>query len=518
MKFRGPLVSSYWSAVLLVVCALVPFLALSSAAGPLLSIIGRQVHLSSQALSLTLGLSNAAYALGTVISVQLAVHYPQRRLLVIYAAIFTFGSALSATAFTPGLFIAGHVIQGLFTSMMLIAAAPALVLGWPSKRLPTTAMVMNMGIFGAVAAGPWIGGIQASAQAWRPLFWIVTGVGGLAFLLSLLTFEDAPAQDPQAPRDWWAIILAGTGCAAAFFGAAELQTHRMLDLIVFAPLLTGAGLIIALILHQVTARNPLMPMAQLLNTFPVAAVAIAISAGAGSVALIELAQTALSTHEAPAHVGALFLPEFGGAVVTAFLFGALVRTRFVPLLAWSGLLALAAGAAVLTGVSTGPDSLVTVGSGLIGLGLGASVAPALFATGFSLRAAQLPRVFAMLELLRGTAAFAAGPIILHLATTTGGSAAAGTQIAVWVCFAIAMTGALISLYVFVLGRAKLQVPDIAHWEDTGEPAWYSPPLAAGIRRPHPMTENGNGLVDPNSLEAAHVEAMARALQLARGHN
>ena len=67
------------------------------------------------------------------------------------------------------------------------------------------------------------------------------GVGGLALLLSLLTFEDTPAQDPEAPRDWTAIVLAGGGCAAAFFGASELETHRMLDLIVFLPLLTGAA-------------------------------------------------------------------------------------------------------------------------------------------------------------------------------------------------------------------------------------------------------------------------------------
>jgi hypothetical protein len=290
----------------------------------------------------------------------------------------------------------------------------------------------------------------------------------------------------------------------------------MLDLIVFAPLLTGVALVLVLVVNQVLARHPLMPMGQLLNTFPVAAVVIAVSAGAGSIPLIQLAQTVLSAHEAPAHVGALFLPEFGGAVVTAFLFGMLIRTRFVPLLAWSGLLTLAAGAAVLTGLATGPDSLVIVGSGLVGLGLGSAVAPALFATGFSLRAGQLPRVFAMLELLRGAAAFAAGPIILHLATTVGGSPAQGTKVAVWVCFAIVVAGAIVSLYVFVLGRGRLQVPDIAHWEETGEPAWYSPPLFAGIRAPHPHGHNGNGLVDPDSVEAAHVEAMARAVQLARG--
>ena len=73
------------------------------------------------------------------------------------------------------------------------------------------------------------------------------------------------------------------------------------------------------------------------------------------------------------------------------------------------------------------------------------MAPALFTVGFSLRARQLQRVLAMLELLRGAAAFAAGPIIVHLATTTGGSPAAGTQIGIWVCFAIVVTGAIVSL-------------------------------------------------------------------------
>jgi MFS family permease len=516
MTIRGPLVKSYWSAVLLVVCALVPFLGLSSALGPLLPILGSDVHLSPQALSLTLGLANAAYALGTVLAVQLAVHYPQRRLLVGYAAMFTLGSVLSATAWTPGLFIAGHIIQGLFTSMMLIAAAPALVLGWPTKRLPTTAMVMNVGIFGAVALGPFIGGIQASAHAWRPLFWIVCGVGGVALLLSLLTFEDTPAQDRDAPRDWTAILLAGGGCAAAFFGASELQTHRMLDLIAFAPLLSGVALLVALIVHQMTARDPLMPMRQLVHTFPIAAITIAISAGAASIALIELAQAALKGHGSPLHTGALFLPELGGAVITALLFGALVRTRFVPALAWLGLLALAAGAAVLTGVAGGPDTLVIIGSGLVGLGVGASVAPALFTTGFSLRSAQLQRVFAMLELLRGAAAFAVGPIILHLAMTTGGSPQAGIQIGVWVCFAIVVVGAVVSLYVFVLGRARLQVPDIANWEQNGEPAWESPPLAAGIRTHHVRAGSHNGRAAQAARDAKHVEAVARALQASRG--
>jgi MFS family permease len=523
MKVRGPLVDSYWAAALMVVCALVPFLGLSSALGPMLPFIGRDLHLSTQALSLTTGMSNAAYALGTVLSVQLAVHYPQRRLLVVYAALFTIGSVLAATALTPGLFIAGHVIQGLFTSMMLIAAVPPLVLGFPLARLPTTGILMNLGIFGAVASGPFFGGLQANAHAWRPLLWVVCGIGAAAFLLSLLTFSDSPPQAPDAPRDWWAIVLAGVGCALAFFGAAELQTHPFLSVITFGPLIAGAVLLATLILYSILARDPLMPMAQLLQTFCVPLVAIAIAASASSLPLIELVQTSLAGRFTPIHLGVLLLPFLGCAMFTALLFGALIKTRFVPLMAWSGLLGIAGGAGVLLGADGGPQSLVLVGSGLVGLGVGSSVGPALFALGFTLHAGQLPRVYAMLELLRGAAAFAAAPIIAHFAQTVGGSPRAGFHDAIWVCFAIALAGALVAIYVFILGRGRLQVPDLAGWEKTGEPAWESPPLFAGIR-PHtaaggghgPANGNGHALLDPGSREAAEVEAYARAVRLARG--
>jgi len=60
-------------------------------------------------------------------------------------------------------------------------------------------MIMNMCIFGAVAAGPLIGGAQASFHAWRPLFWIAAGIAVLGLLLALLTFEDAPPADRSAP-------------------------------------------------------------------------------------------------------------------------------------------------------------------------------------------------------------------------------------------------------------------------------------------------------------------------------
>ena len=138
----------------MVMLALIPYLALSAALEPLSPIIADQLHMSAQTMSLGSGLSNAAYAAGTVLAVQFAQHLPQRRMMVGYALVLVTGSVLTAAAPNGGTYIAGHVLQGLATSMLLIAAVPPLAIGYPRDKLRLTAVIMNMCIFGAVALGP----------------------------------------------------------------------------------------------------------------------------------------------------------------------------------------------------------------------------------------------------------------------------------------------------------------------------------------------------------------------------
>jgi hypothetical protein len=272
----------------------------------------------------------------------------------------------------------------------------------------------------------------------------------------------------------------------------------MLDLIVLGPLLAGAALLISLVVQQYAVAEPLMPVRKLTTTVPLAGIVIAMTAGAASVAAVQLIQTGLAQRFSPTHAAMLFWPELGGAALTAVLFGLLVRTRLIPVLALAGMALLAGGIVVLTGAATGPQALVVVGSGLLGLGVGASVSPSLFATGFSLHSPQLPRVFALLELLRGVAAFLCAPILAHLAMTAGGSPKAGEQIALWVCFAIAATGGLAALYILILGRFRLPRPDVEAWESGDAPAWESPPFAAGIRGSSP-TGIEDGATRPSSV-------------------
>src|SRR5579884_1013616 len=210
----GSLAGRYSAAAAMVIFALVPYLALSAALQPLTPIIAHGLHVSLQTMSFASGMANAGYAVGTVLAVALAQHLPQRRMMVIYAAVLVIGSVLTAAAQNPAMFIVGHVLQGLCTSLLLIAAVPPLALGYGTEKFRETAMIMNLCIFGAVALGPTMGGIQASAHAWRPLFFIVAGISLAALVLALLTFEDVAAADRTAPVAPLAIALAAAGSVA----------------------------------------------------------------------------------------------------------------------------------------------------------------------------------------------------------------------------------------------------------------------------------------------------------------
>src|SRR5581483_10152125 len=332
---QGPLAGRYPAAAGMVIFALVPYLGLSAALQPLTPIIGHQLHMSTQTMSLGLGLANAGYAIGTVLAVQFAQLLPQRRMMVLYATVLVIASVLTAAAQSPAMFIVGHVLQGLCTSLLLIAAVPPLAIGFGLAKIRSTAMIMNVCIFGAVALGPTIGGIQASAHAWRPLFWAIAGISLAAFVLSLLTFEDAPAADPDAPRDPVALGLAAAGCVAAFYGASELLTHRFLDVQTFAPLVVGLALIIALVVNQFAAKQPLLTIRSMLtSTVPVAGIVVALAAAAASVTATDLTASVLAPHYTPLHLGLLFLPELAGALLTAVLLGVVLRRRelhYLPL-------------------------------------------------------------------------------------------------------------------------------------------------------------------------------------------
>jgi hypothetical protein len=346
-------------------------------------------------------------------------------------------------------------------------------------------MIMNMCIFGAVALGPAIGGLQAQADAWRPLFWITAVIAVSALVLAVLTFEDAPPADPTSPRDPLALGLAAVGCVAAFFGASQLTSHAFLDPIAIVPLIGGLAVIVILITYQATAKNPLLTIREMLtSTIPVAGIVLALLAAAASVSATGLTAAAMADKYSPLHLGALYLPELGGAVITAVILGNVITKRWIHFLPLVGMIFLAAGIAVFRIEVPSNEGLTLVASFLTGIGLGATVAPALFVAGFALRATNLQRVFAIVELLRAVAAFMIAPIFAHFALNVSGGLDEGVGIALWIGLGLAILGGVVPVLLYVLGGARPETPDIEGFLAGEDAAYYSPPLLAKLRHSH----------------------------------
>jgi len=483
----GPLAGSYPAAMTMVILLLLPYLGLSGALPPITPYLSATLHMSPQTVSIADGLANAGYALGTVLALQLAQILPQRRMLIAYAGALLIGSVLAASATDASMYIAGHILQGLCTSMLLIAAAPPLFLGFPARKLRYTVVIFDLCLFGAVAAGPLVGGAQASFHAWRPLFWIVAGIAAAGLLMAVLTFQDAPPADRSAPRDVRAIGLAAAGSVAAFWGAAELTTHGFTSPVVLCPLLGGLTLIIVLWVYQYRSRNPLMRLRIFSSTIPVSGTVVAICAAAAATSAIGLTGTVLSRHYPPLHVGLLYVPELGATVIAAIMFGVVFRSRYIHYFALIGTIFLVAGVLVLRSTIPPTQALTLLGSGLTGIGIGASVTPALFLAALSLRSRDVQRVLSILELFRAVAAFMVTPILAHFAVTLAGVPTPAMSTVWWAIFAVAAGGLLIAVLLYVLGGARPADPAVEAWMQGPEPAWYSPPLFAAIRgiRPRP---------------------------------
>jgi MFS family permease len=479
----GPLAGRYPAVAAMALLALVPYLALSSALSPLAPLISRDLHMSAQTLSLGLGLGNAGYALGTVLAVVFAQHLPQRVMLVSYAALSVVGSVLLAAAQDPAMFIVGHVLQGLTTSLLLIAAVPPLALGFGAEKLRYTSVTMSICIFGAVALGPTIGGIQADAHQWRPLLWGVAGVAVLALVLTVLTYDHTPPANPEAPKDPLAIALAAAGSIAAFFGASELTSHHFWSTQTALPLLGGLAVIVLLIVIQMRSSDPLLPLGPLLtSTIPISGITIALCAAAASVSVGDLTLNLVTAQRGALQAGLLYLPELGGALLAAVCLGVVIERRSLLYLPPVGMGFLAAGIVVFMLQVPAGTAVALVGSGLTGVGLGATVAPALFGAGFSQLAPTLQRVFAMVELLRAVAAFLIAPVFIYVADSIGGSSPAGTRAVLWISLAIVVGGTAAAVAVYVAGGARPQTPRMTVFLDGDGPAWDSPPLFSRFRR------------------------------------
>jgi MFS family permease len=201
------------------------------------------------------------------------------------------------------------------------------------------------------------------------------------------------------------------------------------------------------------------------------------------VTAVQLVQTVLTDTGGldPWAVGAAFWPMPVGLVLAAGAFGALFRTRLVPVLVNVGLLALTGATLVLLLARPERPGAATLGATfLLGFGAGATVSPGLFLAALGVASDKIGRAFALVELLRSISGYAVAPVVVAVVAASA-TPRAGLTTGLWIVLVLALVGLLASLLVPALSGARLRRPDLEAWLDDGEQALDSPTTAVHLR-------------------------------------
>ncbi|GAA1477770.1 hypothetical protein GCM10009623_22160 [Nocardioides aestuarii] len=473
-----------------------PYVVLSTALFPLEDVLTKDLAASPRSLQLAAGLGNAAYALGVVAAAQAAQRFGQRRLFLAYQAAFVVGTVVAAYAAGEVAWTLGRIVQGAAAGGMLISSLPPLVTRYGARRLPQTVVIIDVGLFGMITLGPIIGGELAVTGAWRGFLLATAGIAAVGWVVAFVGYPELDPADPDLPVDTAALSLAATAVVGMFFAMSWLSGSSLTDPVVLVPLAAGVVALLALLVVERRKDDALIPVSRLVTQVPVTGVTVAMLGGALFVTLFELAQTWLVEvgGNAPDEAGWLWWPMPVGLGVAAVTFGLLFTTRFVPVLANAGLLALGGAAATLLAVTTANQGwLVPLVALLLGFGAGATVSPGLLMTGLAMPSTSLGRAFALVQLLRSTATFGVAPVVLYLALSSS-DLAAGLRGGFLGMLVLAGSAVVVALLVPALSGARLRTPDLEAWLDGGQ-ALPSPTTAVHVR-PGVDDEDAEPLLSP----------------------
>lgn len=487
MTLPRPLEGRYGVMLAIAILALAPFVVVTTAYTLYSRQVGHDLGASRTALEIIAGEATAGYAFGALLGGDLIQRFRQRHLFLLCETLFVLGCIAAAAAGGVALYAAGRVLMGFATGLLLVIALPPVIQNFPATRMPVTVVAVNIGFFGAVCAGPLLGGAVEQAHAWR---WFHGGLGLLGCVALLLALFTLPHRDPPNPSlrlDATALILGVAATALPFWGVGELTAHGFASFRVAVPLGVGMICFVTLLVIEYVKPDSLSPVERMWSTLPVVGTLVAMAGGGLFVAFQGLAtQFQLQVaHRPPIEVGLLYWPQTAGVLITAALLGMLIRTRFLPLLILGGMAVTVGGGALLFALSPhGPDAAMLAATGLLGLGAGATVSPGLYLAGFALRARLIGRIFALVELVRSVSDYILAPVILRIArdASHGSLTMHGITHALWLLLLLSVALVALGVALYLAGGVGLPKPDLQGWIESDRAAVKSPPLLALFRR------------------------------------
>jgi hypothetical protein len=366
-----------------------------------------------------------------------------------------------------------NVAAGLLAGMFLMVALPPLFTNFEAKYFPASAALMVPCLFGAATLAPIVCAPLAAALLWRPLFWGESFVLALALLLGALTVGPQDPKEPQSRPDWFALCTAAVSLACIFAGADLAARHEWTYAPALAAFVAGVAIFALLIVVEYRRNGPLLPIKQMLHAFTIIGFVAAAAGNAVYIADMEVYGIYANQvrHFQPMQIAAQTWPLFAMTVLTGVLFALVLRTRWVPVYALSGLIAICTGTGLLLGTMQNPSPAAQWASiVLIGYGAGSTITPGLFTVGLSVERNIIVKGIASVEVLRLTLGFISAPLVQHSDALHGMH---------WtLAYAIGFSGFAVIVTILLLMKyyRNPHAPNLERYVREGKPAFDSPAL------------------------------------------
>lgn len=416
-----------------------------------LASIRTELHASFEALQWTLNAYTLTFAVLLLTGAALGDRFGRRRVFVTGIAIFVASSAACALAPGVAALIVARTIQGVGGALILPLTITLLTLAYPPAERGR-AIGLFTGFTGlALICGPLLGGAITQAFSWHAIFWINVPLGLIAIPLILARIDESRAD--STAFDIGGLVLATSGAFGLVFGLVRSGPYGWTDPIVVASLAAGLAFVMAFILWERHAREPMIPL-RLFSSRAFAsgnATSVLLNAAVyGKLFFVpQFMQTAL--HETPFGAGLRLLPWTATLFVLSPVAGALVDRFGERSLIVAGLVIQGCGTAWLASIATSSVPYPHLIAPLILAGAGVSMAmPS--SQRLILNAAARADVgkasgtFTMLRYLGGIFGVA---VLVTVFDRTGGltspqAFSAGFTPAMWAAAAFAFAGAVVA--------------------------------------------------------------------------
>jgi EmrB/QacA subfamily drug resistance transporter len=223
-----------------------------------LSTIRLDLGAGVEELEWTVNAYNLSFAVLLMTAAALGDRFGRRRLYAVGLGIFVAASAACALAPDAGWLIAGRAVQGVGAAFVTTLALALLSAAFPPERRGVAIGIFSAVTGIAVASGPLIGGAVAEGLAWEWIFWLNVPIGLIAIPLVLTRIEEGFG--PDSALDIRGVALITGGALGIVWGLVRGNGAGWGSLEVVAALALGAALVVAFVLWELRARQPMLPM------------------------------------------------------------------------------------------------------------------------------------------------------------------------------------------------------------------------------------------------------------------